>query len=180
MKKKKRIKLDKKTKVIIIISVIVFAFVSALIAAVITKNTEVPSVKQVEISIKELVEKNGCEYISDTESTEEGYDIDIYLKFGRDPVVDGISSEPYYGTVCDSIANETGYLSVRLIDESREITVKIKCSNGSVESVYINDVTKEEYFRKLLSEYAKQKPLEVTPISMSVSSIELTNLINNN
>lgn len=180
MKKKKRIKLDKKTKVIIIISVIVFAFVSALIAAVITKNTEVPSVKQVEISIKELVEKNGCEYISDTESTEEGYDIDIYLKFGRDPVVDGMSSEPYYGTVCDSIANETGYLSVRLIDESREITVKIKCSNGSVESVYINDVTKEEYFRKLLSEYAKQKTLEVTPINMSVSSIELTNLINNN
>ena len=138
-----------------------------------------PSVNQVEVSIKELVEKNECEYINDTTSTEEGYDIDIYLKFGRDPIVDGVSSEPYYGTVCDSIANGIGYLSVRLIDESRGITIKIKCSNGSVESIYINDVTKEEYFNNLLSDYAKQKPLEVTPISMTVSSSELTNFINN-
>ena len=182
MKKKKKFKLDLKAKIIIVILIVLVAIMSAFIAASLTKNIDVTDVAQSEISIKDIVESNDCEYITDTVSAEEGYDIDIYLKFGKDPVnSDGISAEPYYSTVFDSIAFKTGYLNVRLIDESREITVKIKCNEAktAVVSILINDVTKDEYFSNLLSEYAKQKPLEITPINMTVSSTELNGLINN-
>ena len=182
MKKKKKFKLDLKAKIIIVILIVLVAIMSAFIAASLTKNIDVTDVAQSEISIKDIVESNDCEYITDTVSSEEGYDIDIYLKFGKDPVsIDGVSAEPYYSTVFDSIAFKTGYLNVRLIDESREITAKIKCNETktAVVSILINDVTKDEYFSNLLSEYAKQKPLEITPINMTVSSTELNNLINN-
>ena len=181
MKKKRKIKLTKRAKIIIIIALIVFAILAALVAALVTRGAEEAEFRDgITVSIKEVVEKNGCEYISDSQSSEEGFDIDIYLKFGRDPVTeDGISSEPYYNTVFSSIAYETGFMNIRLIDESREITVKITCSeNGYVENILINDKSVEEYFRELLSEYAKMEPLEVTPISMTVSSQELNNLIN--
>ena len=95
MKKKKKFKLDLKAKIIIVILIVLVAIMSAFIAASLTKNIDVTDVAQSEISIKDIVESNDCEYITDTVSAEEGYDIDIYLKFGKDPVnSDCISAEP--------------------------------------------------------------------------------------
>lgn len=181
MKKKKKIKFSKKQKILIVVMLIVFAVVAVLISSLVARNVNESEAKQgIEISIKELVEKNGCEYISDSVSSEEGFDIDIYLKFGKNPIADGVSAEPYYQTVFSSLAYETGYKNLRLIDESREIVVKITCSsNGYVEKILINDKEVATYFSDLLSENAKQTPLEVSPINMTVSSGELSSLINN-
>ena len=176
--KRKKLKIDRKKMIIIIIALAVFATLSAIISAVLTNGVkENPYGAEKVVSIKELAEKNGCEYISDSKSSVEGFDIDIYLKFGKDPIVDGLSSQAYYESVFSSFAYETGFKNLRLIDELRNIEVKIKCSDGYITSVLIND--SERYFDELMSENAKKNPLKVETLDIEVNSVVLQALINN-
>lgn len=177
--KKRKLKIDRKKIIIIIIALLFFAVLSAAISALLTNGVkENPYGAEKVVSIKELAEKNGCEYISDSKSSVEGFEIDIYLKFGKDTIVDGMSSQAYYESVFSSFAYETGFKNLRLIDESRDLEVKIKCAEeGYIVSVLIND--SENYFDELMSENAKKNPLEVKTLDIVVNSAVLQALINN-
>ena len=179
MKKSKKNKKMTRKKIIIIISVICsFIFLSVLISSVLTKNVKNADYVGRNVSIKEIVEKNGFEYISDDKSSIDEFEIDIYLKFGKDTVVNGKSMKPYYESVFSSIAYETGYKNIRLIDDSRGLEVKIICSsNGYISKILIND--KEDYFKNILSENSKKQPMNIKTIEMNINSQELQNLINN-
>lgn len=177
MKKSKK-KLTKKQKIIIILLICSFIFLSALISSLLTKDVKDADYIGRSVSIKEIVEKNGCEYISDDKSSAKDFDIDIYLKFGKDTIVNGKSMKPYYESVFSSIVYETGYKNLRLIDDSRGLEVKIICSKDNyISKILIND--KEDYFKNLLSENSKKQPMNIKITDMNINSLELQSLVNN-
>lgn len=175
----KKKKLNKKQIIIIIVIALILLFISALIARMLTKDVN-DNMLEAEntISIEEIVKKNGCEYISDNKSELEGFDIDIYLTFGKDTIVDGVSQEAYYNSVFNSLAIGLEYKNLRLIDSSRGLEVKIKCSkDGYISSILIND--DENFFERLISDNSKTDELKVKEVSMDVTSPELNALISN-
>ena len=145
MKKSKK-KLTKKQKVIIFFIICVFIFLALLISSLLTKDVKDVGYIGSSVSIKEIVEKNGCTYISDDKSSIKDFDIDIYLQFGKDTIVNGKSMKAYYESIFSSIVYETGYKNLRLIDDSRGLEVKIICSDDNyISRILIND--KEDYFK---------------------------------
>ena len=68
MKKSKK-KLTKKQKVIIFFIICVFIFLALLISSLLTKDVKDVGYIGSSVSIKEIVEKNGCTYISDDKSS---------------------------------------------------------------------------------------------------------------
>lgn len=177
MKKSKK-KLTKKQKVIIFFIICVFIFLALLISSLLTKDVKDVGYIGSSVSIKEIVEKNGCTYISDDKSSIKDFDIDIYLQFGKDTIVNGKSMKAYYESIFSSIVYETGYKNLRLIDDSRGLEVKIICSDDNyISRILIND--KEDYFKNLLSENSKKQPMNIKVTDMNINSLELQNLVNN-
>lgn len=178
-KRNKKKKFTRKQIIMIVVAIIVFAFLSALVARALTRNVEENTLSMSSEEIQKLVEDLGCEYISDSDSTEEGYSKEIYLVFDTDTVVDGKTQKARYTNIFRGLVVGTGYKSLILIDSSRDLTIKIKCKNYGIESILINDQDQYDYFSSLVEKEAKKNPLEIELVSMTVNSGELQNLMNN-
>lgn len=174
-KEKKKLKL-----IIIIILVLIFLFVTGLILykALVEKNNEVSSIEDFE-NVKEIIEYNECKYIKTSNSDEDGFEKDIYLEFSKGVIEeDGTTNEVLYDNLTSQIAGKMKGTNFRLIDESKNIIVRIKFDGEEVSSYTINNDS--QYFEHLKTRYQILNFKEDNNADIQIRSNELNSVINNN
>ncbi len=133
MKKKKR--LTKKEKIILIISG-TFAFLIILgVAMLPTKIKQKPEETKTNenlskelTNIEEIVTYLESTFISSEDSKKEGFDTDIYVSFKYSLYEREESKEIYFTNFYEKIARVMNFKSFRIIDNSKGITIEVKCS----------------------------------------------------
>ncbi len=171
-------KWKKVLKVVLIILLILL--VIAVINFIRKKNSKKQTADDF-INLKEIIEYTGSEYYKSTESTEEGFEGDHYIKFSVDPVDEtfpiGTNKEKYENTI-GAIEDFLGFKNVRIIDESRKIVVRTSCNKENKKYSYtINGV--EGYFeKKLATIQAEQNQEKIS--NFKITSPELNSIINVN
>ncbi len=130
-------------------------------------------------SVKDVIEYYESTYISESESEETGYYLDIFLKFKVLPYDENDNSnETYYNTLIEEVAKVIRYQSFKMIDLENEITVKVVCENNKIESIIINDI--EDYFIYMDSQISMKKYVEIKSTEFVINSPILQSCINNN
>lgn len=173
----------KKKRKIIIICVIVL-FVLLIIGRVFQlfmqsqEPRDITSVNDFN-DIREIVEFNGCTYIRMTSSSEDGYEEDIYIEFGQDPIEeDGSTNEAQYDNLTSQIGGKIRGTNFRIIDESRNIIIRLQFENNEVSLYTINN--DPSYFEHLKTEYQVSKFQEDPQTNIQISSNVLNAIVNNN
>lgn len=178
MKKKTRKKMNKKKKIIIIAIIVLIVFIGLIaLLKVHQDNQEISSVNDAN-SLQQVIEFCECEFISSKESDVDGYTMDIYMKFKYDPYQDGQTKQPFYDVTISAIENYLSYRNIRLIDESRNLTIRVETNSSSILNKYFNDVDESTYFNQLISQanLANKETLEETNFNVNN---ELQTLVNN-
>lgn len=177
MKKKK--KMSKKKKRIIIISLVIVFIIALIVLGTIKRINDTPNSLEDINDIREMIEYLECKYISHGDSDEDGYIWDIHLEFKYSPYEGNQSKKDFYDLAIRTIANYLGYSDFRLIDESRDLIIKVNCESGTIYEVFINDLEESEYFNKLMSEVNLEQNSNLKEIDVTVNQ-ELSVLKNNN
>ena len=179
MKNKSKKTMNKrKKKIIIIVTAIIAFFVILIVALKLAQdNKKIDNINEAN-SLKSVVEFCECRFISSKDSELDGYNTDIYLEFKYDPYQDGESKQPYYDVTIDAITNYLSYRKIRLIDESRNLIIRVNTNTTSITRKYFNDVEESEYFNTLLSKYNLENESTLKEIEFNVTS-EIQTLINN-
>lgn len=174
-KEKKRLKI-----IIITILILIFIFITGLILykALIKNNNSVTSIDDFE-GVKEIIEYNECKYIRTSNSNEEDFKKDIYLEFSKNTIKeDGTTNEILYDNLTSQIAGKIKGTNFRLIDESKNIIVRIKFNKNEVSSYTINNDA--QYFEHLKTRYQISNFKEDNNTDIQIVSQELNSIINNN
>ncbi len=186
MKKKKKNSLNKKEKRIFICLGVALLIILILIIITIPLKNKKPAVEQQNnidlneelTSIKQVVEYLEASYLYEENSTENGYDTDVYLSFKYNLYEGDESKSLYFTNFYEKIAMVSNFKSFRLIDNSKAITIKVKCSNNKITEVKIND--EEDYFKKEDSRRSQKNEINVETLNLEVNSQVLNDLINSN
>lgn len=163
----------------VILIVLIVLLVIALINFIRKKTSKHDKIEDF-IDLKELVEYIDCTYYKATESTEEGYEGDYYIKFSVDPIDESVpvTNKLKYENVILSIEEFLKYKNVRIIDESRKLVVRTNCDVDKKHVDYtINGVT--GYFERLLAKVQVEKNKEKVS-NFSIVSPELNSIIKAN
>ena len=171
MKKNKR-------KILIIASIVIAILIIAIIVTNINKkNKKYNSVNDFG-SIKELVEYYGCKYIGIKNSSEDGYEKDLYLSLMDDPIdEEGNVERTKYENIFKLISIKIGYINYRIIDESRNLTIRINIDEDKNGYYTVNGIN--NYFENLKSLYNINNEKEEKIASINIVSNELNSIINN-
>ena len=169
----------KKKKVLIIFTIILILLIIVIARIIINVNKPKTSINDFS-SVKELIEFDGHTYISMGDSTEEGYDKDIYISFSKPTVNDdGSTNKRLYEIVISHVAGMLKGQNFRLIDTDKNIVVKIQFDENDNVNVYtINDDSK--YWEHIKTNYQIDNYTDEPLTSMTITSQILANIINNN
>ena len=116
----------KKKQVLIILTIILILLIIVIARIIINVNKPKTSINDFS-SVREMVEFDGHTYISMQDSTEEGYDKDIYISFSKPTVNDdGGTNKNLYEIVISHIAGMLKGQNFRLIDTDKNVVVKIQ------------------------------------------------------
>ena len=171
---------DLKLLVILALIVILLAIISSFISHLDFSSSEMES--QIDVSnftdIKSVLEYYNCEYISEIESTDNNFEVDVYAKINI-PLYDGDkSNENFYNRLIKLSASVLKFKNFRVIDTENEITIEIICKNSSINKVIINGI--EDYFSYMDSQISLKEYKEIPKTEFVVDSIELNNLMRTN
>ena len=172
---------EKKEKVILRIGVIAIVILFALMIIVNTITGKQNNIKLDYDSLKtieDVLNYYECKYIYDKDSELEEFHIDIKTVFKYDLYTNDISNEDFFNNVINDIARITNYANFRMIDEEKDIDIKVVCQDYKIYAVYINDI--ENYFIFMNSQKDLEKYVEIEKIDFNIDSFEVQNLINNN
>ena len=116
----------KKKKVLIILTIILI--IAIIIIAKITRDANKPKTSINDFSsVKELIEFDGHTYIPMQNSTEEGYEKDIYISFSKPTInEDGETNKNLHEIVISHVAGMLKGQNFRMIDTEKNVVVKIK------------------------------------------------------
>lgn len=186
MKKKKRSVFSKKEKLMLIGVAVVVLLVIILIATSFTKKVKDEKQQAANssdlsrqlTSVEELIEYLESSFVSMSESSVNGYDLDINLVFKYHLYEDDKSKESYFTNMYEKIAILTQFKSFRLIDSSKGITIEVKGSGEGISEVRINGEI--DYFKKENSRKSIDNELNVETKKLEINSQILQSLINNN
>ncbi len=128
-------------------------------------------------TVEDVLNYYKCKYISETISKLDDYDTDINLIFKNNLYENDISNEKVFTAIIKDIARVLKYNSFRMIDNEKEIEIKVLCQNGKINTIIINDI--EDYFIYMDSQIDLKKYEEIKTIDLSVESKEIQELINN-
>lgn len=165
-----------KVGIIILAAIMVILIVFFVVLA----NSE-PDGSQKEYSslqtVQDVVEYYGSKYISQDYSEEKGYSIDINVVFKVAPYVEETNevNREYYEKLLGDIAKVLSYKSYIVIDDENSLVIKVKCGNGIVREIIINDIS--DYFTYIESELSTKTFKEIKETDISVSSELLNNII---
>lgn len=173
--------MPKKNKAIIIITIIIVILLiigRALYLYIKNQKKEINSVNDFN-NIKEIVEFNECKYIKTVDSKEEGYKKDIYIQFSKGPINEhGETSEILYDNLTSQIAGKIVGTNFRIIDESKDIIIRVQFEEKTVKTYTINNDAK--FFEHLKTKYQAQNYKEDKTTILTTNSSELNAIINNN
>lgn len=183
MKESKNNKMNNltKKKIIIVLFVIVFILmILCLIAEKLLQKNESYNISYDNLTtIKEVIEYYDSKYISEKESKDAPYRLDVYLKFKVLPYDENNNSnEEYYTKLLEDGAKVLNYTSFRMFDKENNLTVEVICENGKIKSIIINGI--EDYFIYMDSQISMKKYEEIKETEFEVTSEVLQNCINNN
>ena len=169
---------DVKLLVILFFVVLLLAIISSIISSLDFSDTD--SSNNININTFENIEDvltfYNCTYISEQNSTEAGYVLDIYTKLSKIPYEnDETSNENFYNRLLNLSASVLNYQNFRFIDTENELTIEVQCENGSINKVFINGI--EDYFAYMESQISLKKYKEIPVTEFSIDSEELSNLI---
>ena len=173
---------NKKNKkmLIIVFTILVLIILGIVLYKNFNENSEIKtSVNDFE-SVKEIIEYNDCKYIKTANSNEDGYSKDIYLEFSKPPIEQsGETNEVLYNNLTSQIAGKIKPTNFRLIDEKRNIIIRIQFNDkGEVTLYSINNDT--QYFEHLITNYQVSNYVEDKQTPINVQSEVLISIINNN
>ncbi len=168
-----------KKKKIIIITLIVIIFI-LLAIAIITNNFQSSEKKSVDDfkNVKEIAEYYGCIYNSMTNSEEEGFDKDINLIFSENPITnEGASNKYKYNSILGAIAAKMDKKNFRVLDETRDMIVRVYFLQDSQTYTINND---SYYFEHVASKYSMENELIENITNVTINSDQLWQIITNN
>lgn len=178
-KKYKRIKLNKDTKKLILVSLILIVIIillSCVEKILENKNDSINSQNIIEYSsIEEILEKYGCTYIKETKSKKDNFYLDIYMKFKYDTFEKNESQERHYDNVIRVLA---AFLNnnFRLIDESRSLEIEAYKGENSYKYIINGD---DDYFANQRSKNTLKNYNEENISTLQINSNILLELIKN-
>ncbi len=162
--------------------ILLFLFIILMIALILLRflNLEVEkkNVTYANINtVEDVLNYYKCTYISEKKSLADNIDTDINLKFRYNLYDDENSNETFFTNVINNIARVLYYTNFRMIDEEKEIEIKVICENEKITQILINDI--EDYFIYMdsLIDVSKYEEIQIT--EFQVQSEELQNLISN-
>ena len=161
-------------KIILVIFIIFLIF--ALVDFIRKKTSKHDKIDDF-VNLKELVEYIGCDYYKSTNSSEDGFEGDYYIRFSVDPIDESLpaTNQAKYENVILSIEEFLKYKNVRIIDESRKLVVRTSCNKDKKAVNYtVNGV--DRYFeKKLATIQVEQNKEEIS--TFTISSPELNSII---
>lgn len=162
--------------------ILLFLFIILVIALILLRflNLEVEkkNVTYANINtVEDVLNYYKCTYISEKKSLADNIDTDINLKFRYNLYDDENSNETFFTNVINDIAKVLYYTNFRMIDEEKEIEIKVICENEKITQILINDI--EDYFIYMDSLIDVSKYEEIPITEFQVQSEELQNLISN-
>ena len=156
--------------ILIILSIIL---VIALVRQLLKEN--------IGININELsstLEKTGTRLLKAESGKEKEYRVDIYLKFGQQPVENETSNKEYFEYLMTLINPILKKKSFRLIDKDKDMIIRGKFNaNGIIKYIVNNDVN---YFANIASLENFYEISNNDKINPEIKSKELAELLNNN
>lgn len=183
--KKKSLLTKKEKKFFIIMGVILLIIIIImLLLPVATKNENKNATQNVTnlsrelTTIQEVVEYLEGIYYYEEPSKESGYEVDVYLSFKYNLYEGNESNEIYFKNFYEKIAMVTNFKSFRLIDNSKSITISVKCNEKKISEVLING--EAEYFKNEASRRSKENELNVDTINLDIDSDIINKLIDAN
>ena len=132
-----------KRKKIIFAGIVIFLVIIIVARILINLNKEKETINDF-TSVKELLEFDNQEYIAIKDSEEEGYEDDIYLHFSVPAINDdGTTNQRIYEMVINHIAKFNRGHNFRLIDQEKNILVRIQYNEkGNISLYTINNDNK--------------------------------------
>lgn len=170
--------MNKKRNLIILAIILVLAII-VISRIVININKPKTSIDDFS-SVKEIIEYDGHKYISMQNSTEEGFEKDIYITFSKPTLNDdGANNKNLYEIVISHVAGMLKGKNLRLIDTDKNIVVKIKFNDNDEVSTYtINDDSK--YWEHIQTNYQIDNVKDEQISNFTITSQILANITNNN
>lgn len=183
MKKKKSI-LSKKEKLIIFVIPVIALLIIILITMSFTKKVSKENknsendLNQELTTVKQVVEYLEGKYISMSDSSEDGYDLDIFVEFRYNLYEGDESKEIYFKNFYEKIASVTERKSFRIIDNNKGITIEVKSTTNGISEVKING--EKDYYRIENSKRSAKNKIVAQMVDLSIDSEELSKLISVN
>ena len=133
------------------------------------------------IKIKELkstLESTGTTLLKVESGKEKEFNIDIYVKFGQDPSIEGTSNKDYFEYLMTLINPILKKKSFRLIDKEKNMIIRGRFeATGRIKYIVNNDIN---YFANIASlKNIGNLPKESDLIDPVIKSPELIDLLNN-
>lgn len=170
--------MNKRKIIILIIAVIIIIIALVTVLGIINSNKIKTSIADFR-NVKELVEYYDCTYISMKNSKEDGFNKDINITFGIEPIdKNGVSNKLKFERIISSIAGKMDFKDFRIIDEAKNITVRAKFNEeGKITYTINNDV---DYFLHVASKYSTENVLEEKDSNIIINSQVLLAIIGHN
>ena len=172
---------NKNYKIIIILIIFIFMLITiSVILGKIYKKEQTENLSYDNLTtIKEVIEYYDSKYISEKESDNSKYILDVSLKFKYLPYNENNeSNEEYYNKLLEDCAKILKYRSFRMIDKENDLNVEIICNGKKIVSIIINGI--EDYFIYMDSMFSMKEFKEIDITEFNIQSQELQNIINNN
>ena len=184
MDKKKYKKSENKnySKHIIVLCILIFILIiiNNILSSIYKKNNEEkPKLSYDNLTnVQEVIEYYESKYISEEESKESNFNLDIYLNFAKMPYEeDETSNEEYYNKMIEDIAKVIRYSSFRMFDNDNDIKIEVLCENRKVKTIIINGM--EDFFIYHDSQISMKNYEEINNTEFTISSPILQSLIDN-
>lgn len=166
-------------KILIVLFVLIFILFCLIFLLNFLKEEPDETIKYEDISsIKEVIEYHKSKYISEKNSTEVDFYLDVYVDF-KMPLYEGYeSNEEYFNVLIEDCAKVVNYYSFRLFDEKKEISIAVVCDKVKIKKIIINGM--EDYFIYNDSQNSLKIYKEIPNTKFSINSTILNTCINNN
>lgn len=168
-----------KNKVLFVVLLLAIVLLLLLVVLAGMQNARKKPKYHLEESLKQALKNVDCTLVQVKNSTEEGFEYDIYVDFGHALNEGEVSQENYYYQVIEEVAKCLSYKNFRLLDEqkSEPIEIRVICANRKLQKIWING--REDYFiyynsQKNLEEYAQIPNTEI-----AIQAPELVQCIQN-
>lgn len=173
-----------KRRIIILSAVVALVFAMLILIALLNdiqsnrrQNEQLEVVDEFH-SIEEILKYHGCRFIRSRDSSEQGFLIDIYTNFKYDLYENEKSNEGFFQKLIKDVAKFLNYDSFRMIDDSKNIEIRVIGNKEKVTKIFINGM--EDYFIYMDSQISLKEYKEIPLTEFSVESPELINCLQSN